>query len=79
MSLCPIQNEWVHWTYSFFWAFALPTGAPIGGSNTKDALDRHVDAEDKGVSEFLTPGGRQKLPIINESGLYSLVLSCKRT
>jgi len=37
----------------------------------------HVDAEDKGVSEILTPGGMQKLPIINESGLYSLVLSSK--
>ena len=36
-----------------------------------------VDAEDKGVSEILTPGGMQKLPIINESGLYSLVLSSK--
>lgn len=29
------------------------------------------------MSEILTPGGMQKLPIINESGLYSLVLSSK--
>ncbi len=36
-----------------------------------------VDDEDKGVSEILTPGGKQSVPIINESGLYSLVLSSK--
>ena len=29
------------------------------------------------MSEILTPGGMQKLPVINESGLYSLVLSSK--
>ena len=27
------------------------------------------------MSEILTPGGKQSVPIINESGLYSLVLS----
>jgi toxin-antitoxin system, toxin component, bro family len=37
----------------------------------------HVDDDDKGVSEILTPGGKQSVPIINESGLYSLVLSSK--
>ena len=37
----------------------------------------HVDEEDKGVTEMVTPGGKQSVPIINESGLYSLVLSSK--
>ena len=46
-------------------------------SRTADAIKVHVDKEDKEVSEILTPGGMQKLPIINESGLYSLVLSSK--
>ena len=32
---------------------------------------RHVDDEDKGGTEMMTPGGTQKIPIINESGLYS--------
>ena len=40
-------------------------------------MKRHVDNEDKGVGETPTPGGIQKLKIINESGLYSLILSSK--
>ena len=35
-----------------------------------------MDEEDKGVTEMVTPGGKQSVPIINESGLYSLALSC---
>lgn len=31
----------------------------------------------QGVTEMVTPGGKQQLPIINESGLYSLILSSK--
>lgn len=46
-------------------------------SRTADAIRSHVDPEDKGVGEIQTPGGRQKLQIINESGLYSLILSSK--
>lgn len=49
----------------------------LGYKNPQDAIRTHVDAEDKGVSEILTPGGIQKMPIINESGLYSLILSSK--
>jgi prophage antirepressor-like protein len=36
-----------------------------------------VDDEDKGVDEMATPGGTQKTVFINESGLYSLILSSK--
>ena len=35
----------------------------------------HVDSEDEGMSEILTPEGKQQVPIINESVLYSLILS----
>lgn len=45
--------------------------------NPQEAIRDHVDPEDKGVSEILTPGGKQKLPIINESGFYSLVIRSK--
>ena len=38
---------------------------------------RHVDDDDKGVDEMATPGGTQKVTVINESGVYSLVLSSK--
>ena len=37
----------------------------------------HVDSEDEGMSEILTPEGNQQVPIINESVLYSLILSSK--
>ena len=49
----------------------------LGYSNTKDALSRHVDLEDKRGSRIPTPSGEQEMTIINESGLYSLVLSSK--
>ena len=49
----------------------------LGYINTKDALSRHVDADDKGGSRITTPSGEQEMTIINESGLYSLVLSSK--
>ena len=49
----------------------------LGYSNTRDALSRHVDVEDKGVVNHDTPSGIQKMTIINESGLYSLILSSK--
>lgn len=55
-------------------AEALGYGA---GKSLANAVANHVDEEDKGVTEMMTPGGRQKIIIINESGLYSLVLSSK--
>lgn len=45
--------------------------------NPQEAIRTHVDAEDKGVREILTPGGVQQMTVINESGLYSLILSSK--
>lgn len=49
----------------------------LGYSNTRKALSDHVDEEDKGVTKCDTPGGMQDLTVINESGLYSLILSSK--
>ena len=49
----------------------------LGYANPNDALAKHVDEEDKGVANCDTPGGNQGLLIINESGLYSLILSSK--
>ena len=47
------------------------------GKSLNNAVCKHVDDEDKGVTEMMTPGGKQKVIIINESGLYSLILSSK--
>lgn len=49
----------------------------LGYSNPRDALARHVEPEDKGVVKHDTLGGAQEMTIINESGLYSLILSSK--
>lgn len=47
----------------------------LGYKRTADAIKQHVDAEDKGVGEIQTPGGVQRMTLINESGLYSLIFS----
>ena len=49
----------------------------LGYSNPRDAISKHVEIEDKGVAKCDTPGGNQELTFINESGLYSLILSSK--
>lgn len=49
----------------------------LGYSDTAQAVRKHIDDEDKGVVEMTTPGGKQPVTIINESGLYSLILSSK--
>lgn len=49
----------------------------LGYSNARDAISKHVDNEDKGVAKCDTLGGSQDLMFINESGLYSLILSSK--
>lgn len=47
----------------------------LGYKRTADAIKQHVDTEDKGVGEIQTPGGVQRMTLINESGLYSLIFS----
>lgn len=59
------------------WAVGKEVAHMLGYRNTRDALNRHVDSDDKGLSRFPTPSGVQELTIINESGLYSLILSSK--
>ena len=49
----------------------------LGYKNTKDALAKHVDVEDKLGSQIATSGQRREMTVINESGLYSLILSSK--
>lgn len=49
----------------------------LGYANPQKAVRDHVDEEDKGVNEMDTPGGKQSFVVINESGLYSLILSSK--
>lgn len=63
------------------WFVGKDVAQALGYSNTKDALAKHVDPEDKRQGDGVVicdPMGREQHPtIINESGLYSLVLSSK--
>lgn len=59
------------------WFVGKDVAFVLGYSNPRDAISRHVDVEDKGVAKHDTLGGSQDLTVINESGLYSLILSSK--
>lgn len=47
----------------------------LGYSNSRKALADYVAEEDKGVTKCDILGGTQEMTVINESGLYSLILS----
>ena len=59
------------------WFIGKDVAIILGYSNVRDAIYKHVDREDKGVANCDSLGGRQKTTIINESGLYSLILQSK--
>ena len=50
----------------------------LGYSNPQKAIRDHIDEDDKRTERIVHPqGGTQDTVIINESGLYSLILSSK--
>lgn len=49
----------------------------LGYSNTSKAILRHVDHEDKGTLPIRETAYETRAVVINESGLYSLILSSK--
>lgn len=60
------------------WFVGKDVAQALGYKDTINALKTHVDPEDKqGGWQITTPSGTQQMTIINESGLYSLVLSSK--
>lgn len=59
------------------WFVGKDVAEVLGYSNSRKAIADHVDSEDKGVTKCDTLGGTQKLTVINESGLYSLILGSK--
>ena len=59
------------------WFVGKDVDEALGYSNHRKALIDHVDDDDKGVTKCDTLGGIQDVNIINESGLYSLILSSK--
>lgn len=59
------------------WFVGKDVAAALGYKDTVNALKSHVDAEDRGGWQITTQFGDKETTIINESGLYSLVLSSK--
>lgn len=50
----------------------------LGYQNGSRDINRHVDEDDRGSTEMVSPQGTaQKTTIINESGLYSLIIGSK--
>lgn len=60
------------------WFVGKDVAQVLGYSNPRDALSKHVEAEDKNTVAFRDgTSGNPNQTIINESGLYSLILSSK--
>lgn len=59
------------------WFVGKDVAAALGYGNPQKAIRDHVDEQDRGVNEMDTPGGKQPIAIINESGLYSLIFGSK--
>ncbi len=62
------------------WFVGKDVAAALGYGKSKslnNAINNHVYEEDKGVTDMMTPGGKQQMIIINESGLYALIFGSK--
>ena len=59
------------------WFIAADVCRALEIQNNRDALSR-LDDDEKGVALIDTPGGQQEMGIVNEPGLYSLVLGSRK-
>ncbi len=59
------------------WFVGKDVALTLGHKAAPDALKKHVDPEDKLSRRFADSGQNREMYIINESGLYSLILSSK--
>lgn len=60
------------------WFVGKDVAEVLGYSNPRDALSKHVDSDDKNTVAFRDgTSGNPQMTIINESGLYSLIISSK--
>ena len=55
----------------------MDVATALGYTNTQKAIRDHVDEEDKLTERIVLSGQQRKIIFINESGLYSLILSSK--
>lgn len=59
------------------WFVGKDVATALGYRDTSDALKKHVDTDDKLSRQFADSGQNRTMYIINESGLYSLILGSK--
>lgn len=59
------------------WFIGKDVAETLGYTDTNQAIRKHVDDEDKLSRRFDGSGQGREMTVINESGLYSLVLSSK--
>lgn len=59
------------------WFVGKDVAMALGYKRTADAVRMRVDDIDRRVDKISTPKGEQNLVLVNESGLYSLILSSK--
>lgn len=59
------------------WFVGKDVAAVLGYAKPENAIARHVDDEDKSTTPFQGTAYETRATIINESGLYSLILSSK--
>ena len=60
------------------WFVGADVAGALGYANTRDALTRHVDDEDRDTVAFYDgTSGNPNATIINEAGLYSLILGSR--
>lgn len=59
------------------WLVGKDVAEALGYSDAFGALKKHVDEEDKLVCQIDSAGQKRDATVINESGLYSLVLSSR--
>lgn len=79
----PFQNETLNCTVRTVvkdgepWFVAKDVCDALGYGNSREALSKHVRDKWKGVTIRDTLGGTQQLSIINEAGLFALVMKSK--
>lgn len=59
------------------WFVGKDVASALGYKNSRQGIATNIDDEDKGVHSVDTPSGTQNMTIINESGLYCLILGSK--
>lgn len=59
------------------WFVGKDVAMALGYANPKNAVPKHVDDDDKLSTQIEYAGQKREVTVINESGLYSLILSSK--